>query len=154
MTKKIGFFCLIYNKKMKITDDIKQLLKQGLSISDVSDRLKIHRNTIRGICKRHNIKYEKKHKGRPEGAYDKKQRTRKPNKPPVKKGGGDIEQIKQIEAMREQFKNETETEINEYNNNLNNNSLDIFLSSALEEAKRPITINDVQNYDLNRIKAK
>ena len=139
---------------MEITDDIKQLLKKGLSITDVSDRLKIHRNTIRGICKRHHIKYEKKHKGRPEGAYDKKQRTRQPNKPPVKKGGIDIEQIKKIEAMREQFKNETETEINEYNNNLNNNSLDIFLSSALEEAKRPITINDVQNYDLNRIKAK
>ena len=55
--------------------------------------------------------------------------------------------------MREQFKNETETEINEYNNNLNNNSLDIFLSSALEEAKRPITLNDVKSYNINRFKA-
>ena len=157
MFNNVSFVSYIhhYNIDMKITDDIERLLKQGLSISDVSDRLKIHRNTIRGICKRHNIKYEKKHKGRPEGAYDKKPRTRAPNKPTntTKRGGADMEQIKQLDATREQFMNESEAEITSYNNNLKkNDNLDIFLNSALKEATRPVTIEDVKNYNINRFK--
>jgi hypothetical protein len=60
--------------------DIKKLIQRNLSLTDISKKLKISRTTLYGICKRHNIQYEKKTGGRTEGAYDKKPRKRRGKK--------------------------------------------------------------------------
>lgn len=73
--------------------EIKKLIRDDLSLTDISKKLKISRTTLYGICKRYNIQYKKKTGGRTEGSYDKKKRRRVGKK---KVTGGNLEVLSSL----------------------------------------------------------
>jgi len=59
---------------------IKRFCDEGLSLKEISDRMKIKYETVRSICKRNNFNYFVGSKGRQLGSYDKKPRKRRSKK--------------------------------------------------------------------------
>lgn len=132
----------------KDIEKIQNLSKKGMTISQISNVIKINRNTLRSFCYRHKIKCVSGKTGRKEGSYDKKPRIRKCyRRLGTKKGGAELEYI---ESIRRRDNDDLSKQINDYDLHLNQSAdINQFLDSVLIEARRDITEEDIKKYDYN-----
>jgi hypothetical protein len=112
-----------YQKKIII---IKKMINAGKNSIEISTKLKIPKSDFYNICNRENLSFNKisVRGGRKLGSKDLVKRIRKCKDKKLIKGGDDYI----------------------INKNKDDN-IDTFLNSILDEAKRPITLNDVEEYD-------
>jgi hypothetical protein len=144
---------MLYHQKVL---EIKKLVAQNKTTPQITATLGISANDFYNICRREDIAYNKiKSGGRTLGAKDINKRIRR-KKVIIKKVKGGAE-MSQLDDMRKANNARSESEISEYENYLNkkNVSDDIgkLCDLALTNASKPITEEDVANYDHNRFKA-